>query len=140
MATHSNIPGITKISFLKCSSLQSNIEWKSMAGIPVGIAAEQKEVPFSGIPTCEAVTDYNKNDETQKTTLKFKSVCDIPTDTPLAFIVTDAHRKSYLIGVKEKPYPIIKKEETTGTPDGDSSVISYEITRTSLKSLISVAN
>lgn len=138
MTTHSNIPGITKISIVECNALQQNLEWKCIADIPIGISTDTKPICFSGIPTCEAVTTCLKNDESEKTTLKFNSTVDIPTSIPVAFIITDAQKKSFIIGAKEKPFPIISKTKRTGSPEGDSSIISYEVTRESLKSLIPV--
>lgn len=139
MTTHNNIPGITKISIVPCANLQKCIEFKAIAQIPIGIFTDVEDIPFTGVPTCESVAEYDKNNETEKTTLRFTTLVDIPSIEPLAFVVKDSYKNSFLIGVNEKPYPIVKKTKRTGDPSSSTAVIEYEVTRTSLKSLISVA-
>ena len=43
---------------------------------------------------------------------------------------------SYIIGQREKPRPIVKVTQDTGTPDGDPAVFSVEIQLYAQKSLI----
>ena len=85
--------------------------------------------------TCQSLPGI-LNGRVETTTLRFRSLDAIPTTHPLAFIVTDVNRQSYLVGLHEPPYPIVRSTQTTGTPSGDPAVISYEVTFTALKALI----
>ncbi|MBR7022800.1 MAG: hypothetical protein IKI09_04930 [Bacteroidales bacterium] len=93
-------------------------------------------IAFVGVPTCEAVSTYNNNGRVEQTTLRFKTLDDVPTNRHIAFVVTDCNGQSYVIGQHEKPRPIIKTTSATGTPGGDPAVCSVEVTLYAQKSLI----
>lgn len=134
-----SLPGIYKIGFLECSKLSPRMMMKSMAGVPIAVFTDIVNVVFSGEPTCEAADDNDNNGRSEKTTLKFTTTQVITTDTPIAFVIRCVNGKSYLIGTKERPFPMIKITNNTGTASGDVSSFSVEITHIALKSLLSVA-
>ena len=61
---------------------------------------------------------------------------ELPTNSHIAFVITDCNGQSYVIGQHEKPRPIIKTSSATGTPSGDPAVCSVEVTLYAQKSLI----
>lgn len=136
MISHQSLPGIKSIGFVDPEYLQPNVAFKSIAGIPVGVFCIINSISLCGDASCEAVTEYDNNGRSQKTTLKFSTTDVLPTYFKLAFIVADTNGDSYLIGAKENPYPVIKCSKSFGTPSGDPAVYSYEISLSALKSLI----
>lgn len=85
----------------------------------------------------EQEPDNNAN--SQKVSLTFYTLDDIPEDEPLAFVATTVQGDSYLIGMKERPYPSVKITSQTGTPDGDRAVKKYQVQFTARKALIPCA-
>ena len=131
-----SIPGIKALGYVPAERLQREIMYKHLAGLPVGIFTEVTPIAFVGVPTCEAVSTYNNNGRVEQTTLRFKTLDDVPTNKHIAFVITDCNGQSYVIGQHEKPRPIIKTTSTTGTPGGDPAVFSVEVTLYAQKSLI----
>lgn len=134
-----SLPGIFKIGFLECSKLAPQLALKSIAGVPIAILTEITDVIFSGDATCEAVSDNDNNGRSEKTTLKFTTTQKIPDNSPLAFVVECVNGQKFLVGAKERPYPIVKITNNTGTATGNASAYSVEITHSAVKSLLSVA-
>ena len=69
----------------------------------------------------------------EKTVLQFNTTDDLSHYPALAFVVTDAGGKSYVIGTKEAPYPIM---EITQTVDKEVHVNTVKVTFTRPKSLV----
>ena len=134
-----SLPGIKFIGFVIAENLQREMMFKHLAGLPVGIFTDITPISFCGVPTCEAVSNYNKNGRIEQTTLRFKTLDVLPTSRHVAFVVTDCNGQSYIIGQHEKPRPIVKITHDTGTPNGDPAVATVEITLYAQKSLIPCA-
>ena len=133
-----SLPGIKFVGYVDCDKLQREMMYKSLAGIPVGIFTDITPIVFCGVPTCEAVSNYNSNGRVEQTTLKFKTLDTMPTSRHIAFVVTDCNGKSYVVGQHEPPRPIVKITKNTGTPDGDPSVLAVEVTLSAPQSLIPI--
>jgi hypothetical protein len=131
-----SLPGIKFIGHVPSELLQREMMYKHLAGIPVGVFTDITPIAFCGVPTCEAVSTYNNNGRIEQTTLRFKTLDDLPIYRHVAYVVTDCNNQSYIIGQREKPRPIVKVTRDTGTPNGDPSVASVEITLYAQKSLI----
>ena len=134
-----SLPGIKSIGFVLAENLQREMMYKHLAGIPVGVFTDISPIAFCGVPTCEAVSTYNKNGRIEQTTLRFKTLDVPPSTRHVAFVVTDCNNQSYIIGQHEKPRPIVKVTRDTGTPNGDPAVATVEITLYAQKSLIPCA-
>ena len=134
-----SLPGIKFIGHVPSEQLQREMMYKHLAGIPVGIFTDITPIAFCGVPTCEAVSTYNKNGRIEQTTLRFRTLDVLPTTRHVAFVVTDCNGQSYIIGQHEKPRPIVKITRDTGTPNGDPAVATVEITLYAQKSLIPCA-
>ena len=131
-----SLPGIKFIGYVLADNLQREMMNKHLANLPVGIFTDITPIAFCGVPTCEAVSTYNNNGRIEQTTLRFKTLDDLPTYSHVAYVVTDCNNQSYIIGQREKPRPIVKVTRDTGTPNGDPSVATVEITLYAQKSLI----
>ena len=122
-----SIPGITRIGYVSAEALPVDIVLRAAAGVPVAIYAADTRVSLIGDAVCETETQFDNNAYTEKVTLSFSTTDVVPTTALLAFIVTTVQGTSYVIGSKDGPYPTIKAEATTGTPDGDKAVTKYTI-------------
>lgn len=136
MKSTQSLPGIKFIGYVPADRLQREIMYKHLAGMAVGIFTDVTPIAFCGVPTCEAVSTYNKNGRVEQTTLRFNTLDDLPQTRHIAFVITDCNGKSYIIGQHEKPRPIVKVAQSTGTPNGDPAVLSVEVTLYAQKSLI----
>ena len=119
--TCQSLPGILSVTYLPVDRVQRHCDLKCLSSIPVQVFTTPTQVPLKGPATCETVSRYDNNGRVESTTLRFRSLDPIP---------------SYLVGLHEPPYPIVRSTQTTGTPSGDPAVISYEVTFTALKALI----
>ncbi len=131
-----SLPGIIAIAYLECDKLSYNIEERSLAGLRVGVYEPTTKVCFSGMPTCITESEYDKHSQSERTTLTFQTVDDIPVRRNLAFIVTDVQEQSYIIGHAEDPFPTIKRSRNLGTPAEEKAVYTYEVTMIGRKSII----
>ena len=131
-----SLPGIKFIGYVLADNLQREMMNKHLANLPVGIFTDITPIAFCGVPTCEAVSTYNNNGRIEQTTLRFKTLDELPTSRHIAFVVMDCNNQSYVIGQREKPRPIVNIIQNTGTPNGDPAVLSVEVTLYAQKSLI----
>ncbi len=134
---YSRLPGITHLAYVKAESLPPYLLLQAEAGAPVGVLAEQTDVPFlRSSALCETETELDNNAPSETATLSFVSPCTIPTAVPLAFIITLATGEQWLLGTAEAPFPVVKRELTTGLPDGDAHQTKYTITCTNRQALL----
>ena len=125
--SYQSLPGIAQIGYCLCSNLQPNIVLKHLSGTPVGVFTEIVPIRFFGSPSCETTEEYDNNGRKVVTSLTFVTNDNIPTYKHLAFVITDASGTSFIIGSRERPYPIIKSSTSSGTPSGESNATTYEI-------------
>ena len=127
-----SLPGIAQIGYVECESLQPNVALKHSSGIPVGIFSEIVPVRFFGVPTCETSSEYDSNGRKVVTSLKFVTNDNIPLNKHLAFVISDASGAFYIIGSRERPYPVVKSFANSGTPSGESNATTYEVRWTAI--------
>lgn len=128
-----SLPGVKAISYVQCSLLSTNIVEKYRAGVPVGVFTSSTPIEHYGDASCEAESEYTNGGYSEKTVLQFNTTTEIPQKQELAFVVTDVHDKSYLIGCKEAPCPMV---EITTKIDDESNIYEVKVTFTREKSLI----
>ncbi len=133
-----SLPGIIAIAYLECSKLSFNIEERKLAGLNVGIYEPLTKVCFAGMPTCVTESTHDKHSQSERTTLTFQSVDDIPIRHNLAFVVTDVQGQNYVIGHAEDPFPSIKRNKNLGTPKDEKAAYTYEVVMIGRKTLIEV--
>lgn len=131
------LPGITKIEIISCSKLPADIMMRSITtGIPIAIVAEAKLIAFVGRPELKWEGTIINGSRQEKTTFEFSSVEHLPEHERIAFIVSTAGDRKYIVGTKEPNYPIISYNETTGKTTGEAAVRTYKITHIAQKSVI----
>lgn len=130
-----SLPGIKSIAYIKANTLTPNLPFIAKTGALVCVPSSI-EMDFIGEPecTCKRTNEHNATVETAN--LTFQSKTALGPDEDYAFIVTDQYDKSYLIGIKEPPFPIIQQTQSFGAPSGEPHAITYEIEYSSLIALI----
>ena len=131
-----SLPGITSLGYVPSERLQRQIMQKALAGLPVGVFTDIAPINFVGVPTCVTQSDYDNNGRLEKASLKFVTNDNIPIFKDIAFVMTDSNGKSWLLGTKERPRPIIRIERSTGTPEGDGNEFAFEVSLYAHKALI----
>ncbi len=91
------------LGYVPAERLQREIMYKYLAGVPVGIFTEVTPIAFVGVPTCEAVSTYNNNGRVEQTTLRFKTLDDVPTNKHIAFVITDCNGSTRNRALSSKP-------------------------------------
>lgn len=130
------LPGIVSIRFTACDNLQPHLMHQSIAGAIVALAAPFQDINFYGIPKCQWEGALSSGCRQEKTTLEFATADHLPEGRRLAFVVTVASGKQYLIGTRESKYPQVTYGDTTGSPSGDAALRTYKITHIALKSML----
>ena len=130
------IPGIVKIEVVRCAELPANVMLTAITRGSVTLVLEPEEVTFYGQPTLKWEGMLVNKAPQEKSTLEFKTPHRLHDNVRIAFIVTAASGKKYLIGSREGKYPVVTYTETTGTPDGEAALRTYKITHLARKSVL----
>ncbi len=133
------LPGIVRIEYVLAESLVPNITLQAIAGVPVGLFAATTAVGFDRrTALCETETEFDNNATLETAKLTFSTVDRLPTAN-LCFVVTAVGGERYLIGTREAPFPIVKREQTTGLPDGDASTSTYTVSYSERVALVPIS-
>lgn len=130
------LPGIVSIRYTDCDNLQPHVMQQSISGATIDLAVPSVKIEFYGIPKCQWEGTLSEGCRQEKATLEFATSDIIPEGRHIAFIVTVASGRQFLIGSREPRYPKIQYTETTGSPSGDAAVRTYKITHVALKSVL----
>ena len=122
--------------YVHAEALTACIAQKALANVPVGIFADTFPVPNIGDAICELETEFDNNDTLEKVKLTFSTTTQLPVRRHLAFIINTVDGKQYIIGTAEKPYPVIKADDSTGKVDGDSAVTKYTVSYSNKVALV----
>lgn len=135
MKTNS-LPGIVRIQMVRCEDIQPNVMLAALAGAEVALALPAQQINFYGYPAFKWDGSIVNGARQEKSTLEFSTSDVIPEGLRIAFVLTCASGKQYLIGAREPKYPLITFSETAGAPDGDAAVRTYKITHIAPKSVL----
>jgi hypothetical protein len=130
------LPGITAIYHLDCHNLIENVALRGICQMAVPILTALNAVEVFDEAECRCKTERNGGSHQDTATLKFLSDGLLPIHKDLGFVVTDVNGKSYLIGAKEPPYPVVEVENRCGLPGDDGAGFYYEVKHVAIKSLI----
>lgn len=130
------LPGIVSIRYTDCDNLQPHVMQQSISGATIDLAVHSVKIEFYGIPKCQWEGTLSEGCRQEKATLEFATSDILPEGRHIAFIVTVASGRQFLIGSREPRYPKIQYTETTGSPSGDAAVRTYKITHVALKSVL----
>ena len=130
---HQSLPNIAAIYQVFCSYLSPNITERFLSRIPLKMPRQITLIEHCGNASCEAEQEYMSGGYAEKTVLQFDTTEDIRLFPPLAFVITDAQGQSYIIGTKEKPYPMV---EVTKIIDKEINLNRVKVTFIRRKSLV----
>lgn len=130
------LPGIVKIQIIRCADIQPHVMYASLCGAVVALALSAVTVKFYGTPSQKWDGSLINNSRQEKATLEFSTSDKLPEGERLAFVLTVASGKQYLIGTREPKYPQISYSETAGEPDGSAALRTYKITLIAQKSVL----
>ena len=130
------LPGIVKIEVVRCDQLPDNVMLTAITRGVVTLVLQPQEVKFYGQPSLKWEGSLVNKAPQEKSTLEFRTPRRLRDDVRLAFIVTAASGKKYLIGSREGKYPVVTYTETTGAPDGEAALRTYKITHIARKSVL----
>lgn len=122
-----SMPGIRRIYTIPAKLLPEDVQLTAKAGYTLVINSFYlKEIETEGGATCEVTRSNERGEETEKSTLTFRSAEETETEG-MAYVVESVMVGCYLIGQKEKPYPLVEKAASTGEPGGEARVKTYTV-------------
>lgn len=130
------LPGIVKIQMVRCSDIQPHVMLTSICGALVALALPSVCIKFYGRPTLKWEGSKVNGARQEKSTLEFSTTEKLPEGEWLAFVLTVASGKQYLVGAREPKYPQINYSDTVGAPDGEAALRTYKITHIAQKSVL----
>lgn len=131
-----NLPGIVKIQIIRCEDIQPHVMYASLCGAVVALALSAVTIKFYGTPSLKWDGSLVNGSRQEKATLEFSTSDKLPEGERIAFVLTVASGKQYLIGSREPKYPQVNYTETAGAPDGDAALRTYKITHVAQKSVL----
>lgn len=121
---------------IRCTDIHPHVMYVSLCGAVVALALSAVTVKFYGMPSLKWDGSLVNGSRQEKATLEFSTTEKLPEGERLAFVLTVASGKQYLIGAREPKYPQINYTETAGAPDGDAALRTYKITHVAQKSVL----
>lgn len=133
------MPGIIAVKWIRADELSPCILEKFVAGLPVALGALGNELELVNVGSAEGLQSVEHNGLVGKATLEFKTLDEVPRDEDIVWAAQDADENWWLIGARERPYPIVEVSQSTGTPGGDPAVATVKVTHQAKIALIPVA-
>lgn len=133
------MPGIIAVKWMHAEEVAPHIREKFVAGLPVAIGAVGNMMTLVDVASAEGLRSLENNGLTGKATLEFKTLEVVPTDEDIVWAAQDADENWWLIGARERPYPIVEVSHSAGTPGGEPAVTTVKVTHTAKIALIPVA-
>jgi len=128
-----SLPAIKEIAAVDCSLLPPDLLGKHLAGLPIAVPAPSLAISHLEDAACQAESAYQNGGILEKSTLEFSSTDAFEPTQSQAFLVTDVQENRYLIGTREKPYPLV---EVSRKIDKETNIRSFKVTLSTRKSLI----
>lgn len=123
-------PGIVRIGYIYADNQPVYTIQRALVGLPITLFLQATHIPLLSNALFSVETTNDCNGTSQSITLTFRTTLQLPSQSALAFVVTDACGQSWLIGQLEKPYPSITATRSSGTPEDEAAVITYEVKHT----------
>lgn len=124
----SRLPEIVELGYVPCRLLTPDMLLQSLTGQMVAISAPITTINIISQATYSWEGTIVNHARQEKGTLKFITLDSIPDDEPIAFVLTTAGRRQYLVGKREGRFPIINYADTTGQRAGDRAARTYTVT------------
>ena len=133
------MPGVTQVMWLTSEQVTPNLIGKFVAGIPVALGSLGTPVKIFSGAQAQCVTHYENNGVSEEATLEFRTTEKVPTEENILWAFKDATEQWWVIGARERNFPVVEVSTSTGTPGGDPAVSTVKVTHTALKAMIPVA-
>ena len=133
------MPGIIAVKYIKAPQLARHILEKYVAGVPVAIGALGTPLQLVDDGNADCIRAYEHNGLASRATLEFKTLDDVPTDEDIVWAAQDATKQWWLIGTRERNFPVVETSRSAGTPGGDPAVTTVKVTHTAKIAIIPVA-
>lgn len=134
-----NMPGIIAVKWLRAENIAPHIIEKYIAGVPVAIGALGHALELVDTGKADGLRSYENNGLASRAELEFKTLSPVPTDEDVVWAAQDADEQWWLIGARERNYPVVEVSYSTGTPGGDPAVATVKISHTAKIAIIPVA-
>ena len=131
-----SLPGIKNISVLPCAGIPQHAMAKCLSDIPVGLNCNTSNLDIYPESSLEVESNYTNGDYYENLTLKFTSTTRIPKQRKMALVITDTEGHNYLIGTKDRPFPVI---EYTREISGSRNIYDIKVTFSGKRALIPCA-
>ena len=123
-------PGIKSIGYIFADQVPANTIYNAVAGVPIQLFLKPTPIPLAAGAECVIESNNESNGIAETLTLTFSTALQLPRYRPLAFVITDVNGNTFLVGQPERPHLSVIGSRQTGTPEGESAVITYEIKQT----------
>lgn len=133
------MPGIVRVMWLRAEQITPHVAEKYVAGVPVAIGAQGNELRLVTNATAKGITTYENNGLVGECTLEFKTMDSVPMDEDVVWVVQDAEGHWWLIGARERNYPVTEVSSSAGSPGGDPAVSTVKVTHKAVVAIIPVA-
>lgn len=133
------MPGIIAVRWIKATELSSHLMEKFVAGLPIAIGTPGTELELVDAASASSLASVENNGLVCKAELEFKTLDTVPRDEDIVWAAQDADENWWLIGARERPYPIVEVSQSTGTPGGDPAVATVKVTHQAKIALLPVA-
>ena len=130
------LPGIKRIGYVNSKHLPRRVDLTAISGLEVPLLTAMVDVNFFDEPTCECKYEQSSGGGMETVSLKFTTGRRLPRSPYIALVVTDVMDRSFLIGSKENPLPVLNATHRIGTPSGDAGGWYYEITHMAIRGLV----
>lgn len=121
---------------IRCADIPPHLMLASICGALIALALPVVVIKFYGHPSLKWTGTIVNGGRQEQATLEFTTSDLIPEGERVAFVVTAASGRQYLIGTREPNYPVVTYSETTGAPGGEAAVRTYKITYIAQKSVL----
>jgi len=133
------MPGIIRVMWLHASQLSPHMAEKHIAGVPVAVGSTPNEIAIIKDASAKGVTAYENNGLICRATLEFSTSDEVPKDEDIVWLVQDADETWWLIGTKERNFPVTEVTRSAGSPGGEPAVATVKVSYSGLVALIPVA-
>lgn len=130
------LPDINYVAWIPCGSLPHAVAMKADAGLPVAITATCTPIDLVKEAEATAASAAERHSLSESVTLRFLTSTRLPARTDLAFVIRDNSGSAFLIGAHERPYPLVRKQWSTGAHDGQPACWTVEVTLTAPRAFI----
>lgn len=124
------LPGVTRVYITASDLLPSNLMALAEAGL-TALAPANMEIPLLKEGELTIETKEKEGEPYEEAKLEFSTTMDIKPSCRVSYTAVLASGDVYIIGTKED-HPVTTRTVKSGTPDGDPSVITYEVNHSAL--------